>query len=164
MLNMTIDGTERIAANLRKWPDHRSEYVGRNLQVLGNKVGEVMRGYMHPRYYTGEGEKSLTVETSAGQGEDYVSIGPEAEHWVYVRFGTRLHWPPVEPIARWCAAKLGTDDPGVVFLVRRKIATEGTEPDPFLENTLEDSRTQDAIAETADAIGVELVAVIEGEK
>lgn len=48
----------------------------------------------------------------------------------YVEFGTRPHFPPVEPLEEW--ARRHGMPPGTGFLIARKIARYGTPAQPFL--------------------------------
>ena len=53
--------------------------------------------------------------------------------------------PPHEPIVAWVRAKLGVDDDqadSVAFLIRRKIAREGTAAQPIWERTLQANELQ----------------------
>ena len=53
-----------------------------------------------------------------------------ARHAIFVERGRRpgARMPPFDPILGWVQRKLGTSDRGVVFLVRRAIATKGIPP------------------------------------
>ena len=56
---------------------------------------------------------------------------------VYIELGTRPHMPPAEAMEPWVRAVLGIRDPKevkqVAFMVARKIAKHGTEPQRPLE-------------------------------
>lgn len=54
---------------------------------------------------------------------------PGKRYVEFVEFGTRPHWPPVEPIRFWVLQKLRPpveEVPGIAFLVGRKISRVGT--------------------------------------
>lgn len=72
--------------------------------------------------------------------DDGGDIIVDAPHAAFVERGTRPHWPPEDPIRLWVARKLGiTDDEEnqrVAFLVRAKIAREGTPPRKFMKRKL----------------------------
>jgi len=92
----------------------------------------------------------------------------DAPHAEYLEYGTRPHWPPIQPIVDWChrvlnlpyatkkadrtrgfragkrlvfseasGAKEGTAEQ-VGFLIARKIAEKGTEPQSYLRKSLEE--------------------------
>ncbi|MDP3014132.1 MAG: hypothetical protein Q8M92_07825, partial [Candidatus Subteraquimicrobiales bacterium] len=76
-------------------------------------------------------KKSLHVE------RDFLSksIIADAPHAPYIEYGTRPHWPPIEPLAAWAIRVLQVpkaEAQQVGFLIARKIAAVGTEPSPFL--------------------------------
>lgn len=55
-----------------------------------------------------------------------------------VEFGRKAgKRPPVAPIERWAAVKLGA--PGAGFAIARKIGRVGTKPQPFLEPAMRDN-------------------------
>lgn len=56
--------------------------------------------------------------------------GYTAPHAIYVERGTKPHWVPIEPLLRWARIVLG--DEGAAYAVQRKIAVEGTDPQPFV--------------------------------
>lgn len=67
------------------------------------------------------------------KGEVYVG----KNYGIFVEKGTRPHWPPPEPIERWAAIKLG--QPGIGFLIQRKIARKGTKAHPYFLPSVEKS-------------------------
>jgi len=55
----------------------------------------------------------------------------------FIEFGTRPHFPPLQPILEWVKRKLHVPEKrakGVAFMVVRKIGRRGTPPRPFLSN------------------------------
>ncbi len=57
----------------------------------------------------------------------------------FVELGTKAHMPPVEALVPWVRAVLGVDrksERSVAFLVARKIARKGTEPQRPLEKAI----------------------------
>jgi len=63
------------------------------------------------------------------------TIEYDAPHAPYIEYGTRPHWPPIEPLAAWAVRVLQVpkaEARQVGFLIARKIAAVGTEPQPFL--------------------------------
>jgi hypothetical protein len=70
------------------------------------------------------------VVTEATYSRGVVGIGER--YGGAVEFGRRPgKMPPVEPLERWAAIKLGT--PGIGFVIARKIARQGTKAQPFVE-------------------------------
>lgn len=69
-------------------------------------------------------------------------VGSDAIYAAAVEYGSRPHWPPwsasnpdAEPLRRWAQRFLGDAD--LAYAVARKIAREGTDPQPFLEPAFE---------------------------
>jgi HK97 gp10 family phage protein len=54
-----------------------------------------------------------------------------------VEYGSRPHWPPIEPMEKWGRIKLG--QPGLGFLIARKISRVGTKEKPYLRPALENN-------------------------
>lgn len=72
-----------------------------------------------------------------------ISVGSNLRYSKPVEFGSRPHWPPPGSLKRWARLKLGVPAArldSADFLIRRKIASEGTDPQPFLNPALEETR------------------------
>lgn len=66
------------------------------------------------------------------KGEEVTGIvGTPAKYAEPVEYGTKPHFPPLEPLQYWVEKKLGITDEkeakSVAFLIARKISVEGTE-------------------------------------
>jgi hypothetical protein len=62
-----------------------------------------------------------------------------SKHGPFVEYGTRPHFPPVEPLEDW--ARRHGMPPGTGFLIARKIAKYGTPAQPFLFPAAEAERS-----------------------
>ena len=107
--------------------------------------------------FTQYGEDRLVDSVDANQVQAMVREGDEAwtvtinlnEYWKYVENDTRPHWPPYEAIAKWIEVKPVIPRPGrngriptpkqLNYLIRRKIATEGTTGTHDLEKAVDAS-------------------------
>ena len=79
-------------------------------------------------YATGELYDSIVVTVTARGLAIYVS---STSHYApYVEYGTRPHFPPLDAIRRWCAAK-GIPE-SAAYPIAKKISEVGTEAQPFL--------------------------------
>ncbi|MEP0004579.1 MAG: hypothetical protein ABJ387_03500 [Balneola sp.] len=79
--------------------------------------------------------KSVQAEVEKLKDDFRLQFGANVRHAIYVHEGTKPHWAPVKPIRQWVHKKLnlrGKELKNVTFLVRRKIAREGTKAKPFL--------------------------------
>ena len=82
-------------------------------------------------------------------GSVYTVILNSLDYLKYLETGTKPHWPPTEPILRWVKDKrlptreltgdksLPTEKQ-LTYLVCRKIAKEGTEPNFIIAETIEE--------------------------
>ena len=110
---------------------------------------------------------SLQYEVKVG--DRTLSIGLNlAEYWKYVEWDTRPHWPPKGSLVKWIEVKPVIPQPGkdgripsvtqLDFLIRRKIAREGTTGSHDLAQTLEELngvwRTKIALALCKDLGGM----------
>lgn len=85
---------------------------------------------------TGRLSGSITTVPAVVDGAPAVLVGTPVEYARYVHAGTKPHWPPKDPIARWLQFKGG--NPADAFRVQRAIARRGTPPKPFLSQALAD--------------------------
>ena len=96
-------------------------------------------------------------------GSVYTVILNSLDYLKYLETGTKPHWPPTEPILKWVKdKKLPTreytgdkslpTEKQLTYLVCRKIAKEGTEPNYIIAETIEElneiylKRLQEALA------------------
>ena len=73
------------------------------------------------------------------------TIEYDAPHAPYIEYGTRPHWPPIEPLAAWAVRVLQVpkaEARQVGFLIARKIAAVGTEPQPFLRPAVDEAASK----------------------
>ena len=79
--------------------------------------------------------KSVVSEVEKVKDGLRLQFGSNAKHAIFVHEGTKPHWAPVKPIRQWVRKKLNKTHgelDKVTFMVRRKIAREGTKAKPFL--------------------------------
>ena len=72
-------------------------------------------------------------------------VGTNVAYALPVEFGSRPHWPPLEPIQLWVQRKLRVAPArvkSVAFLVARKIARRGTQARQIFTLGLEDAKPQ----------------------
>lgn len=85
---------------------------------------------------TGRLSGSITTAAAIVDGVPAVLVGSPVSYAIFVHEGTKPHWPPRDPIARWLAFKGGNQKD--TFLVQRAIARRGTLPRPFLTQAMRD--------------------------
>lgn len=91
----------------------------------------------------------VDIKFSNGIFEGQVSI---ADYWKYIEYGRKPgKFPPVDAIRQWIRVKpvmprpingITPTEDQLTFLIGRKIATEGIEPNPLLEKALDKLATE----------------------
>ena len=84
---------------------------------------------------TGTLRKSITTEVDQRPPFAlWVEVGPTVNYGRYVEFGRKPgKMPPVAALEPWVRQKLKAQDPrAVAFLIARKIAAEGVDPQPYM--------------------------------
>ena len=119
------------------------------LSILEELAADVKDNYkehleQHDRIASGDLMRSISTEIEV-RGTTYIVWLNLADYWKYVENDTKPHWPPKEPIDRWISVKPVIPRPGangkiptteqLSFLIRRKIATEGTQGSHDLRDT-----------------------------
>ncbi len=114
------------------------------LQELAKDIEENYKDHLeqHDRIASGDLMRSISTEIEVN-GTRYTVWLNLADYWKYVEEDTRPHWPPKAAIDRWIFIKPVIPRPGVKpptpeqlsFLIRRKIAEEGTKGTHDLRDT-----------------------------
>lgn len=150
-MRMKIQGLDEFKRDLDKavkvFPGICRQAMNKSTQHIKNKVQDKITDEGIP--YTGKLQQSIHAKViSDFKGE--VRVG--AKHGIFVERGTRPHWPPREPIERWARIKLG--QPGLGFVISRKIAQVGTKAHKYFEPAVKESITAVSryFEKTADAL------------
>lgn len=116
----------------------------RILQELAQDVEQNYKEHLeqHGRIASGDLMRSISTEIEV-RGTTYIVWLNLADYWKYVEEDTRPHWPPKAAIDRWIFIKPVLPRPDVKpptpeqlsFLIRRKIALEGTKGSHDLRDT-----------------------------
>lgn len=159
VLETSVVGVKELVSRLEGWGPRYQVYSELNLRTLGSLVGYLMRQKMAAKKYTGQMERSVSSEVTAGYQPRLVT-GPTARHAPFVRFGTRPHWAPIAPLKRWAAWKLG--DARLGYAVQAAIARRGTAGFDYVTMTVQDGRFGAALTNTARRLGMDLAAYIAG--
>lgn len=151
VITIRSDGVlERVAAKLQAAPSWFPQVYETHMPLLGRAVERIMYGLIEPNRYTGALQNSIQSEYDGSKKE--VSIFPTAQRGAYdggaiLEEGTRPHTPPWAPIAAW--AEFRGLEP---FPVWWGIVEHGTQAHPFLERTINDYQTTQAIDTAAQNI------------
>ena len=116
----------------------------RILQELAQDVEQNYKEHLdrHGRIASGDLMRSISTEIEV-RGTTYIVWLNLADYWKYVEEDTKPHWPPKAAIDRWIFIKPVLPRPDVKpptpaqlsFLIRRKIALEGTKGSHDLRDT-----------------------------
>ena len=147
----------------------------RVLNEFADTFIELARGNLENNNTNASGELRDSIEKIIEIGEDSYSVKISlADYWTYVEKGRGPgKFPPPPAIRTWIDVKPVTPTPGMngktptveqlTFLIGRKIAREGTQPQPFFEPAKEQAIRQfsqaidDAIAQDVSDWILELV-------
>lgn len=123
-MKITVEGLDKFQSNIT---EADAKFVSVIRKALTDSV----------RVVHADAKKTVTVAESNLKGSIRRevrgltgTVTADQKYAVFVEKGTRPHMPPVAPLERWARIKLGKT--GVGFLIARKIAREGTEPQPFM--------------------------------
>lgn len=100
------------------------------------------RGFRVSQEHVPHGASSTLAQSGfepQEQQDGSVIWGYRAEYARYVEDGTRAHWAPIEPLKLWARRVLG--DEQAAWAVQRKIAEEGTDPQPYVKRGVQAMRT-----------------------
>lgn len=126
----------------------------RVLNAFADTFIELARGYLESNNTNASGELRDSIEKIIEIGEDSYSVKISlADYWTYVEKGRGPgKFPPPPAIRTWIDVKPITPTPGIngktptveqlTFLIGRKIAQEGTQPQPFFEPAKEEAIRQ----------------------
>lgn len=152
-VSVDVRGEEQIRQHLEDAGEKAEEAVQRGIAAsalemqseaklrVPTGVGNRLRSSIRWRFTRGR------YDAAVGVFEGTTRSGWQINYAPYVEFGTRAavgnpvgRPPPVEPIRLWAERVLGAKDASTTYLVWRSVWQEGTEPQPFLEPAMLDSR------------------------
>lgn len=135
--SIKIEGLDKLLDNFHaagvNYQPIFSQAMRNATQKIQNEARNNIR--IHGTTFQGNLARSITVrEATAYRGQVATSEGYSGA----VEFGRRPgKFPPVAPLERWAAIKLGK--PGLGFVVARKIKEKGTKEQPYMEPAFRDN-------------------------
>ena len=124
--------------------------VRKVLTEYKTKFEELIKAKIQEKDKIASGNLLASISTKIEvDGSVYTVILNSANYLKFIETGTKPHWPPTEPILRWVKDKrlptreLTGDksqptEKQLTYLVCRKIAKEGTEPNYIIAETIEE--------------------------
>ena len=124
--------------------------VRKVLTEYKTKFEELVKTKIQKKDKIASGNLLASISTKVEvNGSVYTVILNSLDYLKYLETGTKPHWPPTKPILKWIKDKrlptreytgdksLPTEKQ-LTYLVRRKIAKEGTEPNYIIAETIEE--------------------------
>ena len=135
-MKIQIQGLEEFKTDINRavgmFPNVVRTAMDKSTRHIKNEVQDKIVSEKIP--YTGQLQQSVYAKVLGDtKGEVYVG----AKHGIFVEKGTRPHWPPIEPLEKWARIKLG--QPGLGFVISRKIAQVGTKAHAYFAPAVEKS-------------------------
>jgi len=86
--------------------------------------------------YSGQLKQSFQILQTK---DDRIILGSRLNYAAHVQYGTRAHYPPIEPLKKWVRRKLNAEE-SAAYGVQQKIGQEGTDPNPYLTRAIDNVR------------------------
>ena len=128
--NVKITGQDKIKKNVAYLRANFPEWLSAaNLETAYEIRDEAQRNVKRlDAFDTGDLHDSIGVKISP-QGLS-IAVGATAHYAPFVEFGTRPHFPPLEPIREWCRSR-GIPE-SAAFPIAKQISERGSPERPFL--------------------------------
>lgn len=123
-LSLETKNVQAVEARYRRAPRTVADYIEKNLRGVAKILVAKMRIELKPVRYTGQTERSVSAEYEASPPWYSLKVGPTAPQAKIVRTGSRPHVPPIGPLKKWAAWKLG--DANLAYPIQKSIAKHGT--------------------------------------
>jgi hypothetical protein len=117
-------GLNEETARFQRAQSVTEDLVEKNVRTLGKMLSAKMRRTLEPVKYTGGLAASVSSWVIISGSRWQLTVGPTAPNKDFVRYGTKPHWAPIEPLKRWAAWKLG--DANAAYAIQKSIAHHGT--------------------------------------
>ena len=128
--SVRVTGLDKIKQNVSYLRRNFPEWLSvANLETAYEIRDEAQRNIKRlDAFDTGDLHNSIEV-TISPQGLS-IGVGATAHYAPYVEFGTRPHFPPLEPIREWCRSRGIPEE--AAFPIARAISERGSPERPFL--------------------------------
>lgn len=138
-ITVRLTGTTEVVRAMRKISDTGKLRYGRLLDETALRIQATARSNV--RVDTGTLRRSIRIG-GVGLTRTVTAGGRDGPYAVFVEFGTRAHFPPLDPLVNWVRrnrVKLGLGGQldmakirSVAFAIARAIGRRGTPPRPFM--------------------------------
>jgi hypothetical protein len=131
MIRVKVEGLTELIENMGATRTMVKPLIAGTLNQVATQIKYDARNIAPIAFGKLKGGISHTVKKSSLEG----IVWSKEKYGVFVERGTRPHFPPIEPLKRWSALKLG--NPNLAWAVAKKIAREGTDAQPFMQPALD---------------------------
>ena len=143
-LEISLGDMSAIERGLREAPEYSQKVLEATMHQATLLVQREWQESM-PRV-SGLTARSITSDVASTPAGVLGIVGSSQPSALFIELGTQPHMPPIAAMEPWVKAVLGIRDPKevkrVAFLVARKIAREGTEPQRPMERAALSTRSQ----------------------
>lgn len=136
--SMRIEGLDDLYNGFKKAGANYEPLMAQAMRNATTKLQNEARENIRKNHTTYQGNlaKNIRRRDPVTAYVGVVAVGEE--YGGAIEFGRKPgRRPPSQPLERWAEVKLGQK--GLGFVIARKIAREGTRPQPFLEPALRDN-------------------------
>lgn len=143
-LEISLGDLTAIERGLREAPAYSQQVLEATMHQATLLVQREWQENM-PRV-SGLTARSITSDVASTPAGVLGIVGSSQPSALFIELGTAPHMPPIAAMEPWVKAVLGIREPKevkrVAFLVARKIAREGTEPQRLMERAALSTRSQ----------------------
>jgi phage gpG-like protein len=132
-LTMRIDGLDKLKGDFERAGVNYRSLFAQAMRNATTRLKNDMQDAIRQNGTTFQGSLGRSIQVHEASYDKGV-VGVGERYGAVIEFGRKPgKMPPVAPLERWANLKLG--QPGIGFLVARKIAAVGTKAQPFVEPT-----------------------------
>jgi HK97 gp10 family phage protein len=131
MIRVKVEGLNELIENMGTTKTMVKPLIAGTLNQVATRIKYDARNTAPIAFGKLKGGISHTVKKSSLEG----IVWSKEKYGVFVERGTRPHFPPIEPLKRWSALKLGNAN--LAWAVAKKISRVGTKAQPFMQPALD---------------------------
>jgi hypothetical protein len=140
MIEITITGEQKIEATIKTVVENSLKATMDAVMEQTLNIQRVAKGNLTESHVVDTGRLRSDIQANMKwEGEKAIGrVGTDVKYAAAIEFGSRPHWPPIDPIRQWC--RRHKIDEKLAFVIARKISKVGTPAKPFLYPAFEQER------------------------
>jgi len=137
---MRIEGLDKLVSQFERAKVNFKPVLLQSMQKSTTHIKQVIRRTIDTEGITFQGSLKRSVsEVEVTWSRGVVGVGEK--YGETVEFGRKPgSRPPTAPLERWASLKLG--QPGLGYIIAKKIGEQGTKPHPFVEPSYREAAPQ----------------------